>query len=211
MATNMDGGGKKPVPGEFYRHFKGNLYQIRMLARDAGNGKELVVYQAMFPPYSCLVLSLAAFLSLVDKEKYPQAEQKRIFEKTDIESFRKTEGKRPENPSEESTEDDRSIDSLTDEELERVLCDGNIEKYIGTRITEEELKRRGLMLLLDAESFRKKRQIFMGMGAFLDQVLLNNIAVTLDLVLKEEDEEGQYDAILKCLGALEHYEGGRLR
>ncbi|MBR1743167.1 MAG: hypothetical protein IJ733_15120, partial [Lachnospiraceae bacterium] len=83
--------------------------------------------------------------------------------------------------------------------------------YVGVRITEEELKRRGLMMFLDAENVRKKRQIFIGLGPYLNSILLNNIAVTLDLVLDGEDEEAQYDAILKCLGTREHYEGGRLR
>ena len=41
--------------------------------------------------------------------------------------------------------------------------------------------------------------------------LLMNIAVALDIVLEDGTAEEQYDSILHCLDALEHYEGGRLR
>ena len=49
---------QKPIAGEFYRHFKGGLYQIKMLAKDSDSLKEKVVYQAMYAPFECWVRDL---------------------------------------------------------------------------------------------------------------------------------------------------------
>ncbi len=43
------------------------------------------------------------------------------------------------------------------------------------------------------------------------QALGNNIAVALDIVLEDGDEEEQYDSVLHCLQTFEHYETQRLR
>lgn len=206
----MEKNGIRPIPGEFYRHFKGKLYQVKMLAKDSEDGNEMVVYQAMYPPFTCYVRSLAEFISRVDEMKYPDAEQKMRFMRVNIGNTNQAENREKETVSEKAPVIS-SLPELTEEELEKILCNGNIEKYIGSRISEADLKRRGFLMFLDAESVRKKRQIFTGLSGYFDQVMLNNIAVTLDLVLEEEDEDAQYDAILKCLGAMEHYEGGRLR
>ena len=37
--------------GEFYRHFKGNVYQIREIAKDSETLDKIVVYQGMYPPF----------------------------------------------------------------------------------------------------------------------------------------------------------------
>ena len=83
---------RKPVPGEFYRHFKGGLYQIKMLAKDSEDGKELVVYQAMYPPFTCFVRSLAEFFSPVDFDKYPNAIQKVRFIRVNMEEWAEKDG-----------------------------------------------------------------------------------------------------------------------
>ena len=45
--------------GAIYRHFKGGIFQIRLLARDSLDGQEIVVYQSMEPPYTCCRWSAA--------------------------------------------------------------------------------------------------------------------------------------------------------
>lgn len=68
-----------PVSGEFYRHFKGKIYQIKMIAKDSETEELQVVYQGMYPPFQYWVRPLEEFLSPVDLRKYPDTRQKMRF------------------------------------------------------------------------------------------------------------------------------------
>ncbi|MBR6224041.1 MAG: DUF1653 domain-containing protein [Lachnospiraceae bacterium] len=70
----------EPLAGEFYKHFKGKLYQIVTIAHDASNLDKVVVYQALYAPFRTYVRALNDFMSLVDREKYPESEQDFRFE-----------------------------------------------------------------------------------------------------------------------------------
>lgn len=71
---------KRPRPGEFYRHFKGNTYQIVAIAKDAENMSEQVVYQALYGTYEIYVRPLEEFMEKLDPEKYPETAQATRFE-----------------------------------------------------------------------------------------------------------------------------------
>ena len=74
---------KTPVAGDVYRHFKGNLYQIIGIAKHSETEENMVVYQALHGEKTWYVRPLDMFLSQVDKEQYPAAEQEYRFEKTE--------------------------------------------------------------------------------------------------------------------------------
>lgn len=69
-----------PRPQEMYRHFKGNLYQIRCLAQHSETGEMMVVYQAMYDTFQIYVRPLAMFMEEVDHAKYPNVKQRYRFE-----------------------------------------------------------------------------------------------------------------------------------
>ncbi len=68
-----------PKPGEIYKHFKGNLYEIIIIARDSETLEEKVVYKEVNGE-AAYVRSLPMFVSPVDKAKYPDVTQEMRFE-----------------------------------------------------------------------------------------------------------------------------------
>lgn len=67
--------------GEIYRHFKGHEYQIIAIAKDSEDLSEKIVYQDIHNKDNIWVRDKEEFLSLVDKNKYPDVSQKERFEK----------------------------------------------------------------------------------------------------------------------------------
>ena len=68
-----------PRPGDIYKHFKGNLYEVIIIARDSETLEEKVVYKEVNGE-AAYVRSLPMFCSLVDKDKYPNVTQEYRFE-----------------------------------------------------------------------------------------------------------------------------------
>lgn len=64
-----------------YRHFKGNFYWVFGVARHSETEAPLVVYRALYGDAGLWVRPLSLFTSPVDREKYPDAAQKKRFEK----------------------------------------------------------------------------------------------------------------------------------
>ena len=65
--------------GKKYRHFKGHIIEVVLLAKDTETLEDLVVYKHL-GKNEYWVRPLSMFLSKVDKDKYPDVTQEYRFE-----------------------------------------------------------------------------------------------------------------------------------
>ena len=207
------------MPGEFYRHFKGKIYQIRELAKHSETGEDMVVYQGMYPPFQVWVRPLSMFLDSVDHEKYPECRQQYRFEEVVFQNtLQQDRGadsgihamSRQKTEQEIVPKTEQSV-SVSDQELRKILINDQGDKLLTGRMTDEEIARRGFLALLDAETYREKRQILAGLHDYMNELYLNNLAAAMDVVLEDGSSQEHYDTLLHCLETYEKYEGGRLR
>lgn len=77
-------------PGDIVRNFKREtvtdgsqryLYRVVGFAKHTETDEDLVVYQALYPPFGMWARPRSMFEGLVDRDKYPNATQRWRFEK----------------------------------------------------------------------------------------------------------------------------------
>ena len=157
-----------PKPFERYRHFKGKLYQVLMLAKDADDGKDLVIYQALYDLYQTYVLSLEEFVGEIDPVKYPDAVQRERFKRVG---------------------DFQTMESAP-------LYEYHPEPSVleETSPTADAGINPSLMLFLEAETVQEKMEVLRGIREVLTPEILIPIELTLGIESQEDlsvDERDQ--------------------
>ena len=189
-----------PRSGEFYRHFKNNLYQIVTVATHTETGGKLVVYQALYGDYGIYARPLEMFVSEVDREKYPQAVQKYRFE-------------RVENPGD--TQETVRVEKAQKEAGMKAVELGAAKQIGAAEAKAAETELDGvnpkLLAFLDADDTEEKYQILISMRDEIDDSLINNMAVAMDVVIPDGDVQKRYEQLKVCLKTKQRYELDRLR
>jgi len=183
---------KLPAAGEFYRHFKGNLYQIVGIAKHSETMEQMVVYQALYGDYGLYTRPLDMFLSTVDTEKYPKAGQKYRFEKCVIEEAGNT--------------------VLSVQEEQMVNNEKTVTAELAEKSDPEETVREEILRFLDAEGAEAKLKVLRELRMDLDETLMTTIELSMDVVPSEKESmERRYELVEQTLEKRIRFEGGRLR
>ncbi len=202
-----------PKPQEMYRHFKGDLYQIRCLAKHSETGEMLVVYQAMYGTFEIYARPLSMFMEEVDRVKYPSAVQRYRFElletmEDDEDTVARPDSLVKERPekSEKAEEPEKPKKPEELEEPEKPKKPEELEE------PEEQLNIDPLVLeFLDADSYGQRLSILDSLHNRITDDMINMMAVSADLEIKEGEVEDRYMELRNCLRTFEKYECNRLR
>ena len=197
----------KPMPGELYRHFKNKMYQVVALATHSETREPMVVYQALYGDFMTYVRPYDMFISEVDHEKYPHVFQKYRFELVGTTNVTEAElaGKARPEPA-NAAKQPRAVFAG-----ESSLKSGATEK----ESEEDDLAgvNPALLDFLDTDDFEEKYKILCGLEqrGEVTNHLIDQFAVTLDLVIPEGDADERFVQLKNCVRTRSHFETNRLR
>ncbi|MDE6950411.1 MAG: DUF1653 domain-containing protein [Lachnospiraceae bacterium] len=183
-----------PRPGEIFKHFKGNCYRIITIAAHEETGEKLVIYQALYGSYGVYARELSVFMSPVDREKYPDAEQKMRFELVESGAAALVQHKADVQSRSEAAAD------KTDED----------KKHSPKKEAEPQIDPM-VLAYLDADTCKEKLQILTTMKDRLTDQMINTMAIAIDVDVKPGDITERYEELKYCLAMRERFEVRRLR
>lgn len=195
-----------PQPQEVYRYFKGNLYQIRCLAKDSETGETMVVYQAMYGDFQIYVSMLSSFMEEIDRQKYPDADGYYRFELLGAQEVKQPAAQAPVIMAETESQGIQRPEKEEKgerEEWEAADTDAAIQ---------EELNIDPLVLqFLDADTYERRLEILSMLHSRIDHDMINTMAVAVDVEIEEGEIEDRYEELKNCLLTFEKFECNRLR
>lgn len=223
-----------PKPFEIFKHFKGKQYQILALAKDSGDGRDMVVYQALYGDYIIYVRDLSEFMSPVDKIKYPDASQEYRFEKQGgMTAAAETEQDTKRVPGQsarqgEEQEPEQGAGQGAEQEPEQGAGQGveqgpeQSTEQRTEQVTEQEAKQAEgdsreefldpvIVEFLDAESVYDKLNILAGLHHRITDDMLEIMAAASDIELNKGSTQEKYAELKNCLLMMEKYECKRIR
>ena len=129
-------------------------------------------------------------MSQVDKKQYPQMKQRFRFELLSLEAVANVE------------EIEKSVLDTWEEKGE--------QKEEGGGDFDEEAINPYLLKFLEADTYEDKLNTLLYIKEYLDDSMINTIAMSLDIELSETTLENKYNEVKNCLMTLEKYECNRL-
>lgn len=189
-------------PGEFYKHFKGGLYQVLAVAIHSETGESMVVYQALYGGFYTFVRPFEMFVSKVDRAKYPDADQVYRFEKVTRGTAETWEKEKAANENVRPAVDN----FVAAAPLKR---DGSIDAPRDYRPNDDV--NGALLSFLDANGPEEKLEILYSIKDDIDDHTLTSIELSLDIVSNEGKKDDRIEYIRKYLMTRSKFESGRLR
>ena len=225
-------------PGQIYRHFKGNLYQIVTVAIHSESGEKLVIYQKLYGDYAVHARPYDMFLSEVDRQKYPDIKQKYRFELVDneiksnqnvdasikesinITDNNKSDSIKPDSiNSDNVSQDNVKSDSSTIDSNRKYNTKGTDDIIINDTLNtdniesvdSEESADKRLIEFLDADTFEEKRRVLINIKDGITDRLIDDMAAAIDVTVDEGDIDTRFMSLLNCINTRAKYEVNRFR
>lgn len=170
-----------PQPGEKFRHFKGNLYQIICRATHSETNEDLVIYQALYGDFGIYARPCSMFTSEVDHDKYPDVAQQYRF-------MLLSELKKQSQTAELAKKED---DYVPDQDPAMV----HMLKFLDTDDFEEK--------------YRIVKE--MAVQNELNDTFIDNMAASMDLVIGDGPLEDRTSQLMICISTRKRFESTRLR
>ena len=225
-----------PLPEEFYRHFKGNLYQIKCIALHSETGEPLVIYQAMYGTYKIYARPLTMFMEEVDHVKYPNVTQKYRFEKVElVDAQEKSCVSQGVEISENQKRVEVSYNSQGTETLgksqgvETLGTSKEVEISGTTKVDESCFTQKAdassateatdpseipldpkILEFLDARTYDEKLTILSSIHHRLTDDMIDIMSTATDIEVKPGSIEERYEEFKSCLVTMQHFECNRL-
>ena len=208
-----------PLPEEFYRHFKGKLYQIKCIALHSETGEPMVIYQAMYGTYKIYARPLAMFMEEVDHVKYPDVTQKYRFEKVELVDAQE---KSCVLQGAEISENQKRVEVSYNSQGTETLGKSQGVETLGTLKEVETLSATEatdpseipldpkILEFLDARTYDEKLTILSSIHHRLTDDMIDIMSTATDIEVKPGSIEERYEEFKSCLITMQHFECNRL-
>ncbi|SCW53015.1 Protein of unknown function [Lachnospiraceae bacterium C10] len=189
-----------PQPGEKFRHFKGNLYQIICRATHSETNEDLVIYQALYGDFGIYARPCSMFTSEVDHDKYPDVAQQYRFM---LLSELKKQSQMTELTKKEAKDIATAVSSLMQEET----------KEEDDYVPDQDPAMVHMLKFLDTDDFEEKYRIVKEMAVQneLNDTFIDNMAASMDLVIGDGSLEDRTSQLMICISTRKRFESTRLR
>lgn len=195
---------REPKSGELYRHFKNRLYQVIAVAEHSETAEKLVIYQALYGDYQVYARPLEMFTGEVDHAKYPQVRQRYRFERVERSTLSEKEPAQAERPAAGRSEIGRNAAGTGESGR---AAEAALTNACGAMETVDAK----LMAFLDTDDWEMKYNIVVSMRDEITDHMINNLAVSIDVVIPEGDLSDRYEALKSCIRTKQRYESDRMR
>lgn len=190
-----------PQAGEVYRHFKGKMYRVQGIATHSETGEALVIYQGLYGDFVVYARPYESFIEKLDKKKYEGVVEEYRFTYIPM----TTEFMNQDAPTLEIPKVDNSISNTS------------YNREEDTHITEDKLSEKEqydspMLKFLDTDDFDEKYEILCNIPRVdITDVLIDNLAVTLDVVIADGPIDQRFQELKTCVRTRKKYESIRLR
>lgn len=181
-----------PMAGEVYRHFKGKMYKVLGIAIHSETGEAMVIYQAMYGENITYVRPYESFIEKLDKHKYEDVNEEYRFTFIPMNGDYRQE--------------------TTDAVSEAKSSAPAVAIQPDDALVEKDPEQSPMLKFLDTDDFDEKYEILCNIPkADINDVLIDNLAVTLDVVIPDGPVEQRFAELKTCVRTRKKYESLRLR